>query len=117
MTQQVQVDTEVQLAQLQAVTALMGPMYAMQQTCQDWLSNKGLPAEVAAKYTGAMFHAVADDAKVATAEGDAAGFSHLIAEQTPGGLNEGAIAMLKEASVFTAYEAALDATLVRLQGL
>ena len=113
----VQVDTEVQLAQLQAVTCLMGPMYAMQQTCQGWLCNKGLPAEAAAKYIGAMFHAVADDAKVATVEGDPAGFAHLISEQTPGGLNEGAIAMLKDASVFTAYESALDATLNRLQGL
>jgi hypothetical protein len=91
-------------------------MYAMQRACQGWLEGKGLPAATGAKYLGAMFHAVADDSRVATLEGDPEGFNHLIAEQTPGGLNEGAIKMLTEASVFESYGTVLDATLNRLQG-
>lgn len=43
-----------------------------------------------------------------------AAFDDLIAEQTPGGLNEGAIKMLGEKGVWRGYSDVLDATLVRL---
>jgi len=114
----VQVDTEEQLAALQAITCLMGPLYALEKTCLTWLTSKGIEPATGAKYVGNMFNAVADDGRVAgnhvADDGVPVGFDELIAEQTPGGLNEGAIAQLTQAGVFDQYGTTLDTILGRL---
>ena len=59
----------------------MGNFYKQQLTVQQWLESKGLDRNSSSAWTGAAFAAFAAD----SAEG---GFEELLAEQTPGGLNE-----------------------------
>ena len=51
---------------------------------QEWLEEGGVPADTAAAWTSAAFGAFAADSAGATAQR----FAELLAEQTPGGLNE-----------------------------
>lgn len=44
------VETEAELAQLQAVTCLMGPFYAMQRACLKWLTAQGTEPDAAARF-------------------------------------------------------------------
>jgi hypothetical protein len=71
----------------------------------------GISDGAAAAYSGALFRCISADS---AAKSDGAGLAHLVAEQTPGGLNEGAVKMHKEAGCYEAQKAALDAALDRL---
>lgn len=62
----------------------MGQFYAQQLATQQWLEAQGVEAADAAKWTGAVFHCISYDSAVALPHT----FEHLVAEQTPGGLNE-----------------------------
>lgn len=110
----VEVTTEDQLAALQSVTCLMGPFYQQLKTCQDWLVENGIDALSGSRYCGAMFQAVANDSALKSESID--GFADLIAEQTPQGLNETAIAGLTERGVYTGFKEVLDLTKQRLTG-
>merc|ERR1712070_425612 len=62
----------------------MGDFYKRQLTAQDWIVAAGVDKAKAAAYTGAIFATMAADSADASAET----LAHLVAEQTPGGLNE-----------------------------
>ncbi len=67
------------------VTSLMAPFYGLLDHGAAWLTGKGVPPEAAGRYVGAMFHALAENARQAGTEG----FARLTeSSQTPGGLNE-----------------------------
>jgi pyrroline-5-carboxylate reductase len=52
----VAVETEAQMKKLLPITCLMGQFYAQQRATQHWLEAQGIEPEVAAKWTGAVFH-------------------------------------------------------------
>lgn len=105
------VDTEDELRVLQAATCLMGPFYQTVVTAHRWMTDQGISDGAAASYAGAFFKCISADS---AAKSDGAGLSHLVAEQTPGGLNEQAVKRHMDAGCYDAQRAALDAALDRL---
>ena len=75
---------------------------------------KGVSEKQASPYVGAMFAAIAHDAKEAPAKQRT--FRDLVEEQTPGGLNEGAIHRLENAGVYHAIQQAMEQSLTKLSG-
>ena len=70
------------------------PYYQLLATTAGWLQAQGVPPAAAATFVGDMMLGVAADAAGAASP---ARFAELVAEQTPGGLNEGHIAHLTRA--------------------
>eukprot|EP00964_Phaeocystis_antarctica_P052245 scaffold30562_cov75-Phaeocystis_antarctica.AAC.5 len=88
------------------ITCLMGQLYAQQQAAQGWLIAQGIDRAVAAKYVGGVYNTITHDSAAAgppqrchtlrpalqpskTPPPHAQDtLDHLVAEQTPGGLNE-----------------------------
>ena len=62
----------------------MGNFYKQQLTVQQWLTTHGISGDTAAAWTTASFAAWAEDSGGAAE----ATLARLLAEQTPGGLNE-----------------------------
>jgi pyrroline-5-carboxylate reductase len=105
------VETEDHLRVLQAGSGMMGPFYKTVLTMQEWMKAQGIADADAAVFAGGFYQCVsADSAEQTSGEG----LAHLIAEQTPGGLNEEAIRRHSEAGCYDGERAALDATLARL---
>ena len=94
-----------------AISCVMGDFYAHLRACHEWLITNGIEESTASEAVGAFFntfnHASRDSAT---------GFGHLVAEQTPGGMNEQVIAQLKAAGNYTNLKTALDMLLPRLLG-
>ena len=59
----VPVSTEDQFKRLQAMTCVMGDLYARQKTAQDWLVANGVDATAASAYVGGVFHTMTHDAR------------------------------------------------------
>ena len=76
-------------------------------------SQHGVDEALAAEYTAKMMAMYAGDCVKAAPNG-LAGFQALVDEQTPGGLNEGNIALLRAAGVFQSAAGALTETLAKL---
>jgi len=109
----VEVAEEPQLDALWAVTALIAPYYALLGRVSAWLTEAHLDGELADRYVGALFHALAVDALAAGRHG----FASLAEQaQTPGGLNEQALRQLTEAGWYEPLAEALDGILARLAG-
>ena len=114
---QVPVDDEVQMQTLMPITCLMGQLYAQQRAAQGWLVAQGIDRAVAAKYVGGIYSTITHDSAapgpVSWSRVPARSpphrcrtlrpalqasqtppphtqdtLDHLVAEQTPGGLNE-----------------------------
>ncbi|KAJ9467757.1 hypothetical protein DIPPA_15573 [Diplonema papillatum] len=110
----VAVDDQAQLRAMQTVTCEMGPLYATFEAFHEWMQSKGVPPASSAKYIGSLFHGIThESARLGAQTPDA--FRHLVAEQTPGGLNESAIKQLKEQGVFETHKAVLDNILARFE--
>ncbi|GAB5353599.1 hypothetical protein AAMO2058_000049100 [Amorphochlora amoebiformis] len=107
-------DDDKQCALLQATTTLMGGFYEVQNTCSKWLVRQGVSSLAAQKFLAGMFSGVALDAKVAVAKNRT--FTDLVEEQTPGGLNEGNVKLLKSRKVFKVFSECLDTAHRRLSG-
>ena len=92
---------------------MMGPFYLQLKIIRDWLETKGIDPVVASEMVGWTFNGIAGDAKdlcsAVDERGAPSGFDELIAEQTPGGLNEKAIAMMGP-TLERIYLEALDVT-------
>ncbi|CAE8657928.1 unnamed protein product, partial [Polarella glacialis] len=69
---------------MQCLTGLMGDLYMRQLTAQRWLQLHGTPPEEAAAWVGSIFATMLED----SAHAGPATLATLVAEQTPGGLNE-----------------------------
>ena len=95
----VEIEVEDHQRALQTTTAMMGPFYAQCQALQEWLSTQGVSSEVSSEFVGAFYHCISFDAAHYSKTTPSA-FKNLIAEQTPGGLNEQAVKELTEAGVY-----------------
>ena len=104
-------DTERQLSVIWAATALISPAYALASVVSGWLSDEGVAGALAAQFTVEQFRGV-----LALVEpGDELQLDRLAARAaTPGGLNEQALTLLREAGACDAVRQALDAVLQRL---
>jgi len=107
----VPVDDEVQMQTLMPITCLMGQLYAQQQAAQGWLIAQGIDRAVAAKYVGGVYNTITHDSAAAGPDT----LDHLVAEQTPGGLNEQVLRELTEAGAYKALSDSLDGALARIQ--
>jgi len=108
----VAVDTEAEMMKMMPITCMMGQVYAQQQAAQKWLLEQGIEAAAAAKWVGAIYHTVTFDAKDAS-EGT---FDKLVAEQTPGGLNEQVLSEMDAGGAWNTLQSALDGCLARIEG-
>ena len=96
-------------------TCLMGPLYGILRHNKDWLVKKGVPAKDATYFVGRNYWSMMQDAERGCHE-DENHFEELVAEQTPGGLNEQALNNIKELGIFDAYDKTMEAVLSRLHG-
>ena len=102
---------------LMTVSSTMGPFYYSLAAMRDFVTSRGVARQTASGFIAATYLGLARDAHAAVeANADGFGFDALIAEQTPGGLNEAAIRSLHEAGVGDAYARAMGRTLDRLEG-
>ena len=108
----VAVDTEAVMKKMMPVTCIMGQLYAQQRATQQWLEANGVEAGSAAKWTGAVFHTVTLDSSLAGPHT----FDELVAEQTPGGLNEQVLREMGEAGTWKALSDSMDGALARIEG-
>ena len=108
----VAVESDSQRELMQGVNCMMGPFYQFLVTITEWLGARGVPLSASGPYVSQLMQAIGRDA----VEAGPKGFQHLVDEQTPGGLNEGAIRQLGEAGVWPAYKSALDTIYSRATG-
>mmetsp|Transcript_10443 Transcript_10443/g.23003 ORF Transcript_10443/g.23003 Transcript_10443/m.23003 type:complete len:160 (+) Transcript_10443:645-1124(+) len=102
------------MSALMAPTCLMGPMYGIMMNNRDWLVNQGVSPEDASYFVGRTYLAIVQDGERDCR--DPHRFDELVAEQTPGGLNEQSLRNLENQGMFDSYNNAMDAILSRLQG-
>lgn len=110
-------EKEEGLTTLMSVSCLMGPYYEQLRHVAGWCVNHGIPDAISAKYCTGVFRSISLDAAAAGEERGCDGLTDLVAEQTPGGLNEAAIADLTKGGVYSKYITTLDLTLQRLRGV
>jgi pyrroline-5-carboxylate reductase len=91
----------------------MGPFYYMLKNVRDFVASQGVDPATASKFVGGTYLGIAKDAHGKC--GDPAGFDELIAEQTPGGLNEQLIGHIDQAGVGEAYKSAIYAAIDMLE--
>jgi len=102
--------TEEMLEPLWSVTALMAPFYEQLHQIAGWLTDNGVPMDVAVSYTSQLF---ATWGRVAAEHSDDLPALR-DASQTRGGLNEQALRQLGDSDHYRSLRSALDAILRRL---
>jgi pyrroline-5-carboxylate reductase len=110
----VQCESEKIMTAMMIPACLMGPYYRILKQNRDWLIAQGVPAADASYFTGRTYLGIAKDAEANCA--DPMHFDDLIAEQTPGGINEQSIQNLERLGAFDMYDKTCDAILERLEG-
>lgn len=95
-----------------AITALVSPFYRLVGQTARWGEAAGLPPDISARYTTALFGAMASRASLA---GHAA-LGQLWEEMTPGGINALACDVIAGQGGFEAWQAGLTAALARNRG-
>ena len=109
------VKTEEELNACMMTTCVMGPIYGLMRSSRDWLvkhtdiSLSEASYLVAKQYQGAVQDAVVDCE-------DPNRLDDLIAEQTPGGLNEQALRNLESLGGLDAFDKVMDAIVSRING-
>lgn len=106
----VAVEDEAQFQRMQTITALMGDFYKRQLTAQEWLVSHGVGQADAAAWVGASLATMAADSATAGPND----FEKLVAEQTPGGLNEMVWKGQEEDGNYEAIKHSLDSVHHRL---
>jgi len=71
---------------MMVMTGLMGPMYAIARANKEWLLTKGISSENSNAFISQTYLSVIQD--MAEECHNPERFDQLVAEQTPGGLNE-----------------------------
>lgn len=107
--------TEDQLSASMITTCTMGPFYGLLRQQRDWLIYRGgLSQKDASDLVIQQHIAMLQDAL--KTGGDEKILDELIEEQTPGGLNEQALANWQQLGGLDSYNQILDAILARLKG-
>ena len=117
----VEATDEAQMSAMMVPSALMGSLYGMMKQSRDWLlkntgseGTDGMSKSDASYLVGRMFWGMMQDAERRCREDDA--FEELIAEQTPGGLNEQALRNWREMGALDDLDRVQDALLKRITG-
>ena len=106
------VDDERALEALSVSTATLASHLAYLDTISGWLAERGIARKDATRYVAAVFGGLAE-----TLQHEANDFGTLADEYaTPGGLNEGFLAALRDAGTFEVVAEALDAVAERWVG-
>mmetsp|Transcript_21920 Transcript_21920/g.62442 ORF Transcript_21920/g.62442 Transcript_21920/m.62442 type:complete len:334 (+) Transcript_21920:55-1056(+) len=106
---------EDQLAAAMMTTCVMGPFYGIMKRGRDWLvKNGGLSESEASYLITKQYLGMVQDADRGCEEPSR--LDDLIEEQTPGGVNEQALANLDALGGLDAYDEVMDAILSRIQG-
>jgi pyrroline-5-carboxylate reductase len=110
----VQATDEAQMSAMMVPSGLMGSMYGILRNNRDWLIKQGVAEGDASYLVGRYYWGMVQDAERGCDEPSR--FDHLIAEQTPGGLNEQALGNLNSLGLNEIYDKAQNAVLSRIQG-
>jgi len=105
----VSVEDREQAMAIGSMACIMGDYYAHLRACHQWLVSKGIESATASKAVGSYFstyHHAAKDSEV--------GFDHLVAEQTPGGVNQQVIEELEKQGRYHAVQTGLETAFNRL---
>mmetsp|Transcript_20978 Transcript_20978/g.62774 ORF Transcript_20978/g.62774 Transcript_20978/m.62774 type:complete len:284 (-) Transcript_20978:27-878(-) len=108
----VPVPDEGQFKRLQSITCLMGDLYSRELAAQTWLTDNGVDAAAAAAYVGGVFATITTDSAKAGPET----LKELVAEQTPGGMNEMVISEQRADGAYKSLAHSLDSVHSRLCG-
>eukprot|EP00658_Telonema_sp_P-2_P044217 TRINITY_DN3206_c0_g1_i2.p1 TRINITY_DN3206_c0_g1~~TRINITY_DN3206_c0_g1_i2.p1 ORF type:complete len:174 (-),score=39.24 TRINITY_DN3206_c0_g1_i2:390-911(-) len=97
---------------MSVVTCTMGVHFKMLDSIHEWVCDQGVDSKTASVYIGGLYHGLALDA-VGVGEN---GFSGLVEEQTPGGINEQGIRELNDCNVFHELKNTMDSLCARFEG-
>jgi pyrroline-5-carboxylate reductase len=89
-------------------------MYGLMRKHRDFLIKQGVPMKDANNVVARQYWGMVKDALVRV--DDDHSLDHLVAEQTPGGLNEQALRNLDLVGVLDQYERTMEAVLSRIRG-
>lgn len=109
----IEVSDESQLDAFFSVSALMAPYFELLESVSAWLRAQGVDAAKADRYTGALFHGIAQESTRPSGEG----FASLVAEHaTRAGINEQMRRELLASGFYDRIRAGLDLIQARMQG-
>ena len=108
----VALDRPADLSTLMVCTCFMGAFYAQQDAMHAWLVGRGVDSQAASTYLGAIYACMASDSKAVKGQG----FGGLVAEQTPGGMNEQVLSELGRAGVYENVKTSMTSIANRLEG-
>jgi pyrroline-5-carboxylate reductase len=111
----VECDTQHQMNAMMVPTGMMGSMYGLLRTNRNWLVKQGVAPKDASYFVAQQYSSMMKDA-LDDCDDNPERFDDLVAEQTPGGLNEQALTNLGKQGVWGLYENTMDAVLDRLEG-
>jgi len=95
-----------------ATSAMMAPFYEILKVLSDWLVKRGIKRNKAQRYITSLFVALSVD----SVNNSVKHLKHLVADsQTPGGLNEQALRVLRRAKFYKNLEKSLNNVLKRLK--
>jgi pyrroline-5-carboxylate reductase len=110
----VQATDEAQMSAMMVPSGLMGSMYGILRNNRDWLIQQGVPESDASYLVGRYYWGMVQDAERGCVE--PSHFDELIAEQTPGGLNQQGLANIESLGLMDSYDKVQNAILSRIQG-
>eukprot|EP00940_MAST-03C_sp_MAST-3C-sp2_P000377 g377.t1 len=109
----VPVDDFDQAMKMSVVSCIMGDFYRHQSAVYEWLCEQGISKDIATRSVGAFFETF-NHASMSAHEEGMHGFAHLVAEQTPGGMNEQVIRELTKAGNYDALKRSMSNILDRM---
>jgi len=89
---------------------IMGDFYKQQHSVYEWLVQKGVSSEASTLAVASFFNTF----NFSSLQASDGGYAHLVAEQTPGGMNEQAIRELSDAGNYDKLKCTLDNLLLRM---
>jgi hypothetical protein len=107
-------DSEEQLNIGMISTVFMGPLYGTMRHQRNWLMSRGGWSSLdASRLVLSQYHGMIQDARRRSLTESV--LDDLLAEQTPGGLNEQAYSILSSSGTWDAYDVAMDTVVARIQ--
>jgi len=101
-----------QMTKMSIVTCTMGVHFKMLDTIHQWSVEHGVDSELASVYIGGIYKGLALDVVGVGSDG----FGGLVAEQTPGGINEQGIREMAGCGVFEEFKNTMDSLHARFEG-
>jgi len=105
----VSVESREQAMAIGSMACIMGDFYAHLRACHEWLVSKGVDSTAASKAVGSYFSTYHH-----ASQHSVVGFDHLVAEQTPGGVNQQVIEQLEKVGRYDMVKEGLETAFKRL---